>query len=85
MVAKHAICVRSLNGAANIGRKLFPELFTPETVSFEADVWRIQSVKKQRSKQKYVWKGKKQYKKDRLAAGKTGHRNQTTAHSGTSQ
>lgn len=74
-----------LNGAANIGRKLFPELFTPETVSFEADVWRIQSVKKQRSKQKYVWKGKKQYKKDRLAAGKTGHRSQTTAHSGTSQ
>ncbi|MBF0578986.1 transposase [Erysipelotrichaceae bacterium RD49] len=32
-----------LNGAANIGRKLFPELFTPEMVNFEADVWRIQS------------------------------------------
>ena len=30
-----------LNGAANIGRKLFPELFDPKNVSFEADVWRI--------------------------------------------
>lgn len=30
-----------LNGAANIGRKLFPELFDAKNVSFEADVWRI--------------------------------------------
>ncbi len=32
------VIIADLNGAANNGRKLFPELFDPKNVSFEADV-----------------------------------------------
>ncbi len=40
--SKDGIVINSdLNGAANIGRKLFPELFSPDNVSFEEDVWKI--------------------------------------------